>query len=54
MQGELDCVRQSARCDKRSAKCGVSRSERIKLIEVVERFLRLGVERVNCCLLFVW
>ena len=38
MQGELDCAKQSARCDERSAKRGVSGLERTKLIKVVERF----------------
>ena len=33
-------MKQSARCDKRSAKHGVSRLERVKLIEVVRKVLK--------------
>ena len=51
MQGELGCMKQS---DEGSVKHGVSRLERMKLIKVVRKVLRLGVERVNCCLLFIW
>ena len=52
--GKLGCVKWSARCGKRSMKHEVSRSERTKLIEVFRKVLKLGVKRVNCCLLFVW
>ena len=40
MQGKLHCMKQSARCDKRSVKHGVSRSERMKLIEVVRKVFK--------------
>ena len=36
-QDKLGCVKQNARLDERSAKCGVSGLERTKLIEVVRK-----------------
>ena len=34
MQGKLHCMRQSAKCSKRSTKCEVSRLEKMKLDEI--------------------
>ena len=51
MWGKLCKAKRSARHDERSVKCRVSGLEKTKLIELVRKALRLGVERVNCCFL---
>ena len=54
VQGKLCCMKQSAKHGKRSMKCKVSGLERTKLIEVFREVFKLGVERENYCLLFIW
>ena len=51
-QGKLGCMKQSARCDKRSVKCGVSGHERTKLIEVVRKVFKTWSQEGKLLLAF--
>ena len=54
MQGELRCAKQSVSRDERSAKRGVSGSERTKLIKVVRMVFKTWSREGKLLLLFIW